>query len=185
MALCVVIFGLVLAGWAARYSAAQNPPQDPSPTPPSATLPATKPEESRTEAPQVPLETKSEVHPPLPDAGASPELPVPNLNKSVPIPASETTISASDIPSTVISDVVLGDTDDPEKVATAFLQQNQQLAEAHLKALKDEAEKLKARLSKVEAGARRWERLLAAFKQSQSAGAAESPFAPTEPSLKP
>ena len=178
IALGVVILGLVLAGSAARRSAAQNPAQDPSPAPP------TKPAESRSEPPQVPLETKSEVHPPLPDAGPSLEMPVPKLSKSVPMPTSETTIGVSDVPSTVMTDVVPSETDDPEKVATTFLQQNQQLAEAHLKALKDEAEKLKARLSKVEAGARRWERLLAALKQSQSAAAVESPFAPPEP-LKP
>ena len=182
IALGVVILGLILGGTAARHSAAQIPPQVPPPMPPSATAPTADPKDSRIELPQVPLETRSEVHPSLPDAGTSAELPVPNLHKSVPTPASETTISVNDVPSTVVSDFIPGDTDDPEKVATAFFQHNQQLAEAHLKALKDEAEKLKARLSKVEAGAKRWERLLAALKQSQSPSAAEPPVVPADKS---
>ena len=56
--------------------------------------------------------------------------------------------------------------EDPEKVANDFLEHNHKFAEAQLKALKEEAEKLKARLAKVEAGIKRWDRLLEALKQS-------------------
>ncbi len=178
IALGVVILGLVLGGTAARHSSAQNPPQDTSPTLPSATPPAPQPEDAGSEPPQVPLKTKSEVHPPLPDAGPSAEMPVPSLNKTAPAPDREAPVATGRAYSPVDTSIVEGGTDDPEKVATAFLQQNQQLAEAQLKALKDEAEKLKARLSKVEAGAKRWERLLSALKQSQSTGAAEPAVVP-------
>ena len=57
--------------------------------------------------------------------------------------------------------------DDPEKAASAFVDQNQKHAEAQLKTLKEEAEKLRARLTKVEAGIKRWDRVLEALKQSQ------------------
>ena len=70
-------------------------------------------------------------------------------------------------PVTVGPDHSPAEGDDPEKVANVFLEQNQKLAEAQLKALKDEAEKLRARLTKVEAGIKRWDRLLEALKQSQ------------------
>jgi phage shock protein A len=78
-------------------------------------------------------------------------------------------------PYTVASGTAPVEMDDPEKTATAFLEQNQKLAETNLKALKEEAEKLRARLTKVEAGVRRWERLLEALKQSEGDLGADSP----------
>jgi hypothetical protein len=57
--------------------------------------------------------------------------------------------------------------EDPEKAALAFAQQNQKLAESHVKALRDEEAKLRARLQKVEAGIKRWETLLIALEESQ------------------
>jgi hypothetical protein len=43
------------------------------------------------------------------------------------------------------------------------------VAETQLKNLRDEAEKLRARLQKVEAGIRRWETLLTALQASEVA----------------
>jgi hypothetical protein len=69
--------------------------------------------------------------------------------------------------------------EDPEKAALAFAQENQKMAEAHVKALQDEEAKLRARLQKVEAGLKRWETLLDALKQSQGvAGVSARPRAP-------
>ena len=42
--------------------------------------------------------------------------------------------------------------DDPEKNARAFVEQNRKVAQGELKNLKDEAERLRTRLGKVEAG---------------------------------
>ncbi len=57
--------------------------------------------------------------------------------------------------------------DDPEKNARAFLEQNRKVAQGELRNLKDEAERLRTRLGKVEAGIRRWEALLAALDHSE------------------
>ena len=57
--------------------------------------------------------------------------------------------------------------DDPEKNARAFVEQNRKVAQDELKKLKDEAERLRTRLGKVEAGIRRWEALLAALENSE------------------
>jgi len=62
-----------------------------------------------------------------------------------------------------------GGTDDPEKTAQAFVEQNRQVAEAQLKNLKDQAENLRSRLQKIEAGIRRWEELVAALQKSEAA----------------
>jgi hypothetical protein len=48
-----------------------------------------------------------------------------------------------------------------------FVEQNRKQAEAQLKSLKDEAERLRSRLQKVDAGIRRWETLLEALRQSE------------------
>jgi DNA repair exonuclease SbcCD ATPase subunit len=68
--------------------------------------------------------------------------------------------------------------DDPEKNARAFVEQNRKVAEAQLKNLRDEAEKLRSRLQKVEAGIRRWDALLAALQKSEAA--TRDPGATTE-----
>jgi hypothetical protein len=53
--------------------------------------------------------------------------------------------------------------DDPEKEAGAYVEKTRREATAAVKALRDEAEALRARLKKVEAGLRRWEALLSAL----------------------
>ena len=64
---------------------------------------------------------------------------------------------------------IAGEADDPEKTVQAFVDQNRKVAEGQLKSLKGEAERLRARLQKVEAGIRRWESLLAALEKSEAA----------------
>jgi hypothetical protein len=59
--------------------------------------------------------------------------------------------------------------DDPERNARAFIEQNRKVAQGELKSLKDEAERLRTRLGKVEAGIRRWEALLAALDNGEKA----------------
>lgn len=71
--------------------------------------------------------------------------------------------------------------DDPDAQARTFLERNRREAEGQLKALRDEAAQLKARLARVEAGIRRWEALADALDrggrdqaQPQPAAAASS-----------
>jgi hypothetical protein len=60
------------------------------------------------------------------------------------------------------------ESDDPEKNARALAERSRVEAQNELKKLKDEAERLRARLGKVEAGIRRWEALLAAIEGSET-----------------
>jgi len=69
-----------------------------------------------------------------------------------------------------------GESEDPEKNVQAFVEQNRKVAESQLKNLKDEAEKLRARLQKVEAGIRRWEALLTALQTSEAGPADLEPI---------
>jgi hypothetical protein len=64
--------------------------------------------------------------------------------------------------------------EDPEKAAKAFVDQNRRVAEDRLKSLKDEAEKLRSRLRKVEAGIRRWETLVSALNREEDAPTARA-----------
>src|SRR5262245_50680608 len=170
LAVCGVVAGLLLVCWAARYSAAQNPGRDVPP--PVDQVPGTtvKSDEPKSAAPQQKPETQSDVAAPLPAPGPADRLSVPHLNSEPAAgPFTGKTSDKAPAPVTVAPGDAAADTDDPEKVATAFLDQNQKLAETHLKTLKDEAVKLRARLTKVEAGIKRWERLLEALKQSRNA----------------
>jgi hypothetical protein len=57
--------------------------------------------------------------------------------------------------------------DDPEQNARSFVERSRKEAQDELKKLKEEAERLRTRLGKVEAGIRRWEALLAALDKSE------------------
>jgi hypothetical protein len=184
LAIFGVVAGLVLVGSAARYSAAQNPAQ--VVPPPTNQVPGTtvNGEEPKASAPEAKPETRSELASPLPAPGPADHLAVPHLNAEPDAGPFSGPIGATKAPApvTVAPGDATAEVDDPEKVATAFLEQNQKLAEAHLKTLKEEAQKLKARLLKVEAGIKRWDRLLGALKQSQSAVTARPPAAIDESS---
>ena len=70
--------------------------------------------------------------------------------------------------------------DDPEKSVQAFVTQNRKVAEGQLKSLKSEAERLRARLQKVEAGIKRWESLVSALDQSEGARTSPDPRISTQ-----
>jgi hypothetical protein len=69
--------------------------------------------------------------------------------------------------------------DDPEKNARAFAERNRKEAQDELKKLKDEAERLRTRLGKVEAGIRRWEALLSALENGERTDAPKLQPIPT------
>ncbi len=161
LAVCCVVGGLCLVGWAGRVSIAQSGGQDAPPRgipggEPKASIPRPNPEPLKAEpgAPSLadPPDALSETRP----AG---------------VPEHEPALAPTNPPAP--APVVVGpdhsplEAEDPEKVASDFLEHNHKFAEAQLKALKEEAEKLKARLAKVEAGIKRWDRLLEAIKQSE------------------
>lgn len=70
--------------------------------------------------------------------------------------------------------------DDPEQNARSFVERNRKEAQEELKKLKEEAERLRTRLGKVEAGIRRWESLLTAPDGSERV----APPAASAPSLR-
>ena len=138
-----------------------------------------KGEEPKAAEPQTKPVTNSELASPLPRRGPDDRLAVPRLTaEPEPSPFNGALGIKAPAPVPVAPGDATPDADDPEKVATAFLEQNQKLAEAHLKTLKEEAEKLKARLLKVEAGIKRWDSLLEALKHSRD-NAKTTPPAPT------
>jgi hypothetical protein len=164
LALCCVVCGLCLVGWAGRLSIAQSGGQDSPP-------PATKPEEPKAAIQEAkPDAPKGEPAVPFPAPVSVDALQLPRETDG---PGSELSLKPMSPPAP--APVVVGpdhspfEVEDPEKVAGDFLEQNQKMAEAQLKALKEEAEKLKTRLAKVEAGIKRWDRLVEALKQSGNA----------------
>ncbi|APW62426.1 hypothetical protein [Paludisphaera borealis] len=60
---------------------------------------------------------------------------------------------------------------DPDSQARSFVERNRKEAEAQLKALNTEAAQLRARLSKIESGIRRWQALADAMEKSEDAAA--------------
>ena len=105
---------------------------------------------------------------------AAPGRDVPQLTADSPPPGSATP-PPGDLASGVNSSPNTLETDDPEKNAQAFVERNRKQAEAQLKTLKDEAERLRARLRKVNSGIKRWEALLGALKQSETVSIVEAP----------
>jgi hypothetical protein len=165
---CGIICGLFLIGWATRYSIAQGRTQD---APPPTALGST----SKETPPQVKPETvKAEPAPALPGPLNAEAVEPPSV-KEIPSPEPLPISTSAPAPPPVVvgPDHSPIELDDPEKVATEFFEQNQKLAEAQLKALKEEAQKLRVRLTKVEAGIKRWDRLLIALGQSQATAAVE------------
>ncbi len=142
LALAAFVAGVALIGWVARSTRAQDGPRN------QPTLPA-PPEELKPLPPSAPLELLPAASP-----DATPSAPLlapgslPSSDPTAPIPAGPAT-------------------DDPEKNARAFVEQNRKVAQDELKKLKDEAERLRTRLGKVEGGIRRWEALLAALENSE------------------
>jgi hypothetical protein len=139
LAIAVVVAGLTLTGWVARTTLAQNSPPKPAETLPSPG-PLAGDVKTTPSAPGLPL-------PPGPVVSARSPF---ELDPSSGFPPA-------------------AESDDPEKNVRAFVEQNRKVAETQLKSLRDEAEKLRTRLQKVEAGIRRWETLLKALETSDAA----------------
>jgi hypothetical protein len=149
LAVAVVLAGLIGIGWMVRSTWAQDLLKPATPAP-------------------------LELPPPSPSEGQVPGTPVPNLADSPAIPGSP----AQPIPAAALPEptellpsgqpAAPGAIEDPEKIVQAFVAQNRKVAESQLKNLKSEAERLRARLQKVEAGVKRWESLLAALDQSET-----------------
>lgn len=138
IAIALLLAGAILIGWVARKGRAQERADKPVDVPAPADTVA-------------PLSVPSRLLE-LPQADEQPGKP---SESSVPPPIQAG--QAGDAPNT----------DDPEKSARAFVERNRKEAQDELKKLKDEAERLRTRLGKVEAGIRRWEALLGALENSE------------------
>jgi hypothetical protein len=150
-----ILGSLTLIVWVGPNTLAHNTPQEPA-------LQSSAPAEKSVPRPEEPRTTKpAEFAKPESSATQAKEDAVP----IIPPPVEIVSGHPSEAP---------GASDDPEKSALAFLEQNRKVAQDQLKGLKDEAEKLRSRLQKVEAGIKRWESLLEALKRSEDGGAAKA-----------
>jgi len=169
--------GLCLWTMASRGRSAQDGPAPKESAPSLANPPAqSKPTEKKDETPALSSRESAPGEPPLLErdaaapatkppvaepAQAVDELkPAPELSVPEPLRAGDAAPSSRSTRQPFPSD-------DPEKDAQAFVDENRKVAEARLKALTDEANKLRARLQKIEAGIRRWQLLLEAMKQHE------------------
>ena len=168
--LCSILCGLFLIGWVTRNSIAQSRPQDPPPS----TAPGGAHKEASPPASEAVKAEPSPVVLPGPDPIPM-EKPEPLNSKEPPSPEPLPSRASAPAPAPVVvgPDHAPIESEDPEKVASEFLEQNRKLAETQVKALKEEAEKLRTRLAKVEGGIKRWDRLLEALKRSQEAAESE------------
>ncbi len=182
LVIAAVIAGLVLIGWVSRNTRAQNSPVHPK-------LPQEAPSADQPSKPSN-AGLKTEIPNPHPsELEAIPEPPVP---KPVNPPAADALTAPSPTPLRAPFELdpnhglaAPAENDDPEKTVQAFVAQNRKVAQAQLKSLKDEAEKLRSRLQRVEAGIKRWEALLTALEKSGAIAAVESPKAPRAPATRP
>jgi hypothetical protein len=137
----VLVAGAVLIGWVARSTRAQESKAD-------LVVPAARATEPKDAPGQLPSPLS------IPATGLA-------------LPPAPTPVSP-DSPGPTDPPPAGPESDDPEKRARDFTEQNRKAAQEELTQLKAEAERLRARLGKVEAGIRRWEALVTAL------GAAES-----------
>jgi hypothetical protein len=134
---------------------------------------------------QVPDEAATPAPPaPAPRQDLKPPGQTPSEPGNPPLPVAESTVLP---PPELNAGPGAPPTDDPEKAVQAFVDQNKKTAEGQLKSLRSEAERLRARLQKVEAGIRRWESLLAAIEKSEAAAKDLGPTSlePVTPSGRP
>jgi hypothetical protein len=135
LALTGVFACLILIGWVARSTLAQNASQDPA-------LPSAAPEGQKEPAPILALPSPS-VEGPKPQAaqsteGLKPEQPA--ELKSTALPPVDSGRKLEAVAGQILEHP--GATDDPEKIVQAFVDQNRKEAEVRLNSPKDEAEKL-------------------------------------------
>jgi hypothetical protein len=102
------------------------------------------------------------------DSGAAESAPLEPAAADTEVPSSAPGVPTTDLAPSSRSSEQPFRTDDPEKAADAFAEQNRKVAETQLKTLTDEANRLRARLRQVEAGIKRWQALVEAMKQTES-----------------
>ena len=141
IALALAIAGLTLIGWVARSTRAQDGAR------PGA-------EEPKLSAPGPPAATPVQDAAPVLKDGPMPSEPglPPVRDGGVTTEAPAAAVPAND---------------DPEQNARAFVERNRKEARDELKKLEEEAQRLRTRLGKVEAGIRRWEALLTSLDNSE------------------
>jgi hypothetical protein len=168
------IAGLVgwmgMVGWVARTTQAQNGGQNPPALPPA----GTKPDDLTNEAPETPKARSIDAPAPLPvapgSAASSAADPSPNPPPPLPPVGEPQQASGASEPAllrTLPESQPAASTDDPEQSALSFVERNQKEAEDHLRTLTAEAQQLRARLAKLEAGIKKWQCLVSALKSSQ------------------
>jgi hypothetical protein len=164
LGMAIVLASLTLIGWGViKTTWAQDAPKP--------TLPAiTQTPASR----EISLPAVKSSQPATDGLGALPEEPSTSFPDAKPIELSgkrdASTPSKAPAPEATlaVSRPVADANDDPEKNVQSFVEQNRKVAEGQLKGLREEAEKLRARLKKVEGGIKRWESLLAALEKSEA-----------------
>jgi hypothetical protein len=163
LGMTVVLVSVALMGWGLmRSTGAQDVPKPTGPAKSAAVL--QDPEPKRVPIAATPAEMPA---PPLAPE-VLPESSVPKLPETPVLGSLPAVEPASAAPA-----ATAGQNDDPEKAVQAFVEQNRKVAEAQLKGLKDEEQKLRGRLQKVEGGIKRWEALLAALDKSSPAGSSK------------
>ena len=124
LVVAIVLVGLALIVWVARSAMAQNTPKDPPTASPRAVTPSPA---SPSTAVGVPLPSAE----PLPPVDSAPTRSLADSRSLFELDPGSLHFAA-------------GETDDPENYAQTFVERNRRVAEAQLKSLKDEAEKLRA-----------------------------------------
>jgi hypothetical protein len=169
LACTAAVAAICLIGWVGKATLAQDPAKDSAPLPPSEASTAALSLPQELDVPKVEAAKPAAAGVP----GSSPLIP----GVDVPPLSAEAAIAPANVvvPGSAVALSPASDSEDPEKAAVAFVEQNQKLAESQLKSLKAEETKLRARLQKVEGGIKRWETLLGALKQSQGSVAVVIP----------
>ena len=165
---------LGMVSWMAKTTWAQNGAQAP---PPPQALPAPAPsraEQATASAPPpiAPEEAKA----PASEPSATPSsLPPPAIPGDA-APSSGTAADSRTAPTpTLAQEPTASPGEDPEKSARSFVERNQKEAEEHLKALTAEADQLRARLTRLESGIKRWQVLVNALRSAQGMATADEP----------
>jgi hypothetical protein len=112
------------------------------------------------------------------DAGGLPGAVVPRLPATPTEPLVEpVAVKSAALP----AEPVMTLPEDPEKSAQSFVEHNEKEIEDYLKKLTTEAAELRTRLSKLEAGITKWERLLTALKAVREQAGELEPIPPAKP----
>ncbi len=160
---------MILVGWVAKTSQAQNGAQDattlPGPTEPSSLTPvaAEMPKDKEPAPPALGAELPCSR---AAEPSVSPNPAAPPALATMP-PQEESRAVQPPNPRNPTDTQPASPSDDPEQAARSFVERNQKEAEEHLKALTTEAQQLRTRLAKLEAGIKKWQGLVNALKTSQ------------------